>query len=125
MKMRGLKKRTEGKPIKSVRIDPDVPDYAHAVRWWEEESSEQELPMIYFIHRDSDRNDKELVNLMIAFEEAPQDAELILKIIEKRYAMGDPEIAKKWVDYAFSKFDDTFKRKIEELRERFEKPKKE
>ena len=62
----------------------------------------RELPICAYIHRDGDEKDRELIDLMIALEDSPDDSECVTRIIEKRIRMQDREIAWQFLEYARS-----------------------
>jgi hypothetical protein len=62
----------------------------------------REMPICAYIHRDGDEKDKELIDLMIALEAAPDDPACVIRIIEKRIQMNDQEIAGHFLEYARS-----------------------
>ena len=64
------------------------------------------MPMVAYIHKDTDMKDAELVDLMCQFEKEPKKVGLVLKLVEKRARMNDHDIAKMWLKYAVKICDD-------------------
>ena len=60
------------------------------------------LPVCAYLHRAGDEKDSELVELMIALEEKPDDPALVIRIIEKRILQGERQIAALFLEYARS-----------------------
>jgi len=58
------------------------------------------LPACAYLHRDGDRKDANLIDLMGRLETKPGDPDIVLSIINKRIQMGDWEIAASFLEYA-------------------------
>jgi septation ring formation regulator EzrA len=65
-----------------------------------------DLPKVFFLHKDRDMNDKELMSIMFRLEKDPENVDEIFKMIKKRMDKGDPLIAEEWVKYAMEIFRD-------------------
>jgi hypothetical protein len=60
---------------------------------------EKKLPLIAYVHRDTDMNDEKLIALMNEFEEDPENGDLVLQLAKHRLEKGDFGIAKGWLKY--------------------------
>ncbi len=57
------------------------------------------LPVAAYMHRDGDQKDEELIELMRAFEDDPENPALVIQLIQKRIEMKAPLIAEKFLEY--------------------------
>ncbi|MBI2061553.1 MAG: hypothetical protein HYT87_17570 [Nitrospirae bacterium] len=77
-----------------------------------------QLPIVAYIHRDSDAKDTELVGLMSQFEKDPKNVDTVCKIARKRVQQGDVKLARMWLEYALAICEKDLKHEIEkEIRE--------